>query len=83
LAAAALISWLPDVIFDPLNEHVIRHLGVWRMVIMPLLLVLVMLYWPRGIMGLREFRWFVPKRDLEAHHYLKPSGGSHDAADGR
>jgi hypothetical protein len=24
------------VIFDPLNEYFIRHLGVWRMVIMPL-----------------------------------------------
>ncbi len=27
---------------------------------MPLLLVLLMLFRPRGIMGLREFRWFVP-----------------------
>jgi branched-chain amino acid transport system permease protein len=71
---AGLISWLPDVIFNPINEHIVRHLGVWRMVIMPLLLVLVMLYWPRGMMGLREFRWFIPKRDLEAHHRLKPSG---------
>jgi branched-chain amino acid transport system permease protein len=68
---AALLSWLPAVVFEPLNEHVIRHLGVWRMVIMPLLLVLVMLYWPRGIMGLREFRGFVPRRDRQAHYRLK------------
>ena len=81
---AAMLAWLPAMVFDPLNEYVISHLGVWRMVIMPLLLVLVMLYWPRGIMGLREFRWFVPKRDMEAHHCLnKPTGGNHDAADGR
>ncbi len=79
---AALVSWLPDVIFDPLNQYFIRHLGVWRMVIMPLALVLVMLYWPRGIMGLREFRWFVPKRDLDAHHRHVAHGGSHDAPHG-
>jgi branched-chain amino acid transport system permease protein len=68
---AGLLSWLPAMVFDPLNEYFIRHLGVWRMVIMPLLLVLVMLYWPRGIMGLREFRGFIPRRDREAHHRLK------------
>lgn len=79
---AALVSWLPDVIFNPLNEYFIRHLGVWRMVIMPLALVLVMLYWPRGIMGLRECRWFVPKRDLDAHHRHAAHGGSHDAPRG-
>jgi len=64
---AGLLSWLPEVVFEPLNQHFIQHLGVWRMVIMPLALVLVMIFWPRGIMGLREFRWFIPRRDLEAH----------------
>lgn len=78
---AGMLAWLPAVIFDPLNEHVIQHLGVWRMVIMPLLLVLVMLYWPRGIMGLREFRWLVPQRDLKAHHRLKAVGEHHGVAD--
>jgi len=63
---AALLSWLPDFIFDPLNEHFIQHLGIWRMVIMPLLLVLLMLFRPHGIMGLREFKWFVPRLDREA-----------------
>jgi branched-chain amino acid transport system permease protein len=70
------------MIFEPLNEYFIRHLGVWRMVVMPLALVLVMIFAPRGIMGLREFRWFVPKRDLEAHHRLKTHGRSHDAPHG-
>lgn len=79
----ALLAWLPAVMLDPLNEHFIRHLGVWRMVIMPLALVLVMIFWPRGMMGLRECRWFVPKRDLAAHRHLDPHRGSHGAPHGR
>lgn len=46
--------------------ELLRPMGIWRMVFMPLVLVLLMLYRPRGIMGLREFRWFVPYRDLIA-----------------
>jgi len=69
---ASLLSWLPSFVFVPLNEHFISHLGVWRMVIMPLTLILVMLYWPRGIMGLREFRGFIPRRDRAAHHFNNP-----------
>ena len=30
-------------------------MGIWRMVLMPLMLVLLMIFRPRGIMGLREF----------------------------
>ena len=41
----------------------LRPLEVWRMVIMPLVLVLLMIFRPRGIMGLREFSWFVPDAD--------------------
>jgi hypothetical protein len=48
---ASLLSWLPPGLFDPLNKYVISHLGILRMIIMPLLLVLVMIFWPRGIMG--------------------------------
>ena len=65
-AVAWAFGWLPPSLFEPLNTHVIAHLNVWRMVVMPLLLVLVMLYRPRGIMGLRELRWLVPRRDREA-----------------
>jgi branched-chain amino acid transport system permease protein len=64
---SALLDWLPPALFNPLETYVIRHLGVLRMVIMPLLLVLVMLYWPRGIMGLREWRGFVSLRERHAH----------------
>jgi branched-chain amino acid transport system permease protein len=75
---ASLLSWLPSAVFNPLNEHFISHLGVWRMVIMPLALILVMLYWPRGIMGLREYRGFVPERDKNAHRRALPKAGLHE-----
>jgi branched-chain amino acid transport system permease protein len=74
-AVAWALGWLPAALFDPLNEHVIPHLNVWRMVIMPLLLVLVMLYRPRGIMGLREWRRLVPRRDREATDNPPPPPG--------
>lgn len=78
---AALLSWLPAAVFNPLNQHFISHLGIWRMVIMPLALILVMLYWPRGIMGLREFRGFIPKRDRDAHCHHQPRENPHGHSD--
>ena len=36
--------------------QLLQPLGTWRMVIMPLLLVLLMLFRPSGILGLRELR---------------------------
>jgi branched-chain amino acid transport system permease protein len=77
---AALLGWLPSSLFDPLDKYVISHLGILRMIIMPLLLVLVMLYWPRGIMGKREFRGFVPRRDKRAHETHPVAGGAHAVA---
>jgi len=58
-------SILGATIFTVLLE-VLRPLQEWRFVFMPLVLVFLMIYRPRGIMGLREFRWFVPARDLLA-----------------
>ena len=78
---AALLGWLPSGLFEPLNKYFISHLGILRMIIMPLLLVLVMLYWPRGMMGKREFRGFIPRRDKLAHESQPASGGAHAAAD--
>ena len=46
--------------------EVLRPLGIWRMVIMPLVLVILMIYRPKGILGLRELRWFVPKTEVKA-----------------
>ncbi|MBF0458868.1 MAG: branched-chain amino acid ABC transporter ATP-binding protein/permease [Nitrospirae bacterium] len=47
------------VIYTVLIEA-LRVLGQWRMVIMPLMLVLLMIYRPKGIFGFTEFRWFKP-----------------------
>jgi branched-chain amino acid transport system permease protein len=58
-------SVLGATIYTVLLE-VLRPLQVWRFVLMPLLLVFLMLYRPRGIMGLREFRWFIPGYELIA-----------------
>lgn len=81
---AALLSWLPSFVFDPLQAQLINHLGTWRMVIMPLALILVMLYWPRGIMGLREFRGFIPRADKKAHsHNVHDRDVSYDNSDCR
>jgi branched-chain amino acid transport system permease protein len=46
--------------------EVLRPLGMWRMVLMPLVLVILMLYRPRGIMGLKEWLWFIPGYDIIA-----------------
>jgi len=56
-------SIIGAVIYTILLE-ILRPLGVWRMVLMPLMLVLLMIYRPRGIMGLKEIRLFMPLRDL-------------------
>ena len=76
---AALFAWLPPPVFALLDTLVIRHLGVLRMIIMPLMLVLVMLYWPRGLMGLREWRGFVPARERAAHQTTHEGRGVVDA----
>ena len=44
--------------------ELLRPFGTWRMVVMPLLLVILMLFRPRGILGLRELPWFLPFREL-------------------
>jgi branched-chain amino acid transport system permease protein len=65
-AVKAFFAWLPAGLFTWLEPRVFDRMNMWRMVILPLALVLVMLYWPRGIMGLSECRWFVPREDLPA-----------------
>jgi len=56
-------SIIGAIIYTILLE-VLRPLGVWRMVFMPLMLVLLMIYRPRGIMGMKEARMFTPLRDF-------------------
>lgn len=52
-------SIIGATLFTVLLE-LLRPLEVWRMVLMPLMLILLMIFRPRGIMGLREFRRFLP-----------------------
>jgi branched-chain amino acid transport system permease protein len=63
-------SIIGAVIYTILLE-ILRPLGIWRMVFMPLMLVLLMIYRPRGIMGMREAWLFVPLRDLFASKLWK------------
>ncbi len=67
------------VIYTVLLEF-LRPLGVWRMVLMPLVLVLLMLYKPKGIMGLREFSWLVPGAGLIASRSGRKKKGAVDVA---
>jgi branched-chain amino acid transport system permease protein len=53
-------SLLGATIFTVLLQA-LQPFGTWRMVIMPLLLVLLMLFRPRGIAGMRELPLFRPK----------------------
>lgn len=55
-------SILGAVVYTLLSNWLLP-LGTWRMVIMPLILVLLMLFRPKGIMGFRELPWFLPKRE--------------------
>jgi len=49
-------SLLGATIFTVLME-VLRPLGLWRWVVGPLLLVLLMIFRPKGIMGFKEWKW--------------------------
>jgi branched-chain amino acid transport system permease protein len=49
-----------------LLRSVLQMAGIsqeWRLVVAPLMLVLIMLRRPRGIMGMREFRFLVPREE--------------------
>jgi branched-chain amino acid transport system permease protein len=46
--------------------ELLRPLGVWRWVVGPLMLVVLMITRPRGIFGLRESRWLSPPEEVEA-----------------
>jgi branched-chain amino acid transport system permease protein len=54
-------SLLGAAIFTILME-LLRFLGIWRWVVGPLLLVLLMIFRPQGIMGFKEARWLRPAR---------------------
>lgn len=41
--------------------QILQPLGTWRMVVLPLMLVLLMLFRPSGIMGYRDWSWLKPR----------------------
>lgn len=49
---------------------VLQQIGIsqeWRLVVAPLMLILLMIFRPYGIMGLKEFRFLIPRKErLEA-----------------
>ncbi|GAB4246308.1 MAG: branched-chain amino acid ABC transporter permease [Candidatus Methylacidiphilales bacterium] len=55
-------SVLGAVLFTGLLE-LLRPTGMWRLMVMPLLLILLMLFRPKGIMGFREFPFLVAPSD--------------------
>ncbi len=71
-------SILGATIFTILLE-VLRPLGYFRFVLMPLLLIFLMLYRPQGILGLREFRWFIPGYELLASKIWRQKKEAPDA----
>lgn len=47
-------------------RSVLRQVGIsqeWRLVVAPLMLILLMIYRPYGIMGLREFGFLIPREE--------------------
>ncbi|HJQ14795.1 MAG TPA: branched-chain amino acid ABC transporter permease [Anaerolineales bacterium] len=47
-------------------RSVLQQVGIsqeWRLVVVPLMLILLMIYRPYGIMGLREFRFLIPPEE--------------------
>ncbi len=55
-------SILGATVYTVLLE-LLRPLQVWRWVVGPLLLVLLMIFRPYGIMGMREWRFLVPREE--------------------
>lgn len=43
--------------------ELLRFLGIWRFVVAPLALIVLMIYRPLGIMGGREWKRFIPKAE--------------------
>ena len=61
-------SLLGATIFTVLLE-LLRPLGIWRWVVGPLMLVVLMIFRPQGLMGFKEARLFKPELP-------RPGGGS-------
>lgn len=62
LGGSILGATIFTVVMEGLRT-VLQQVGIsqeWRLVVAPLMLVLLMIFRPQGIMGLREFRFLIP-----------------------
>ncbi|MEA3459301.1 MAG: branched-chain amino acid ABC transporter permease [Chloroflexota bacterium] len=57
-------SIIGAIVFTGLVEA-LRPLGLWRWVVIPLILIVLMLFRRKGIMGGREFGFLKPKKEVE------------------
>jgi branched-chain amino acid transport system permease protein len=73
LGGSILGATVFTVVMEGLRS-VLQQVGIsqeWRLVVAPLMLILLMIFRPYGIMGLREFRFLIPREErpeaLAAH----------------
>jgi branched-chain amino acid transport system permease protein len=59
-------------VFTALSQ-LLMPLGPWRLAVLPLILVLLMLFRPRGILGMREIPWIKPLRERVFRRRPAPS----------
>jgi branched-chain amino acid transport system permease protein len=65
LSGSILGATIFTVVMEGLRT-LLQQVGIsqeWRLVVAPLMLILLMIYRPRGIMGLREFRFLIPREE--------------------
>jgi len=65
LGGSILGATVFTVVIEGLRS-VLQQIGIsqeWRLVVAPLMLILLMIYRPSGIMGLREIRFLIPHRE--------------------
>lgn len=65
LSGSILGATIFTVVMEGLRT-LLQQVGIsqeWRLVVAPLMLILLMIYRPQGIMGLREFRFLIPREE--------------------
>jgi branched-chain amino acid transport system permease protein len=65
LGGSILGATVFTVVMEGLRS-VLQQIGIspeWRLVVAPLMLILLMIFRPYGIMGLREFRFLIPREE--------------------
>lgn len=65
LSGSILGATVFTVVMEGLRT-LLQQVGIsqeWRLVVAPLMLILLMIYRPHGIMGLREFRFLIPREE--------------------